>query len=337
MRSRRGFTLIELLVVVAVIGVMIALLLSAVQKVRQSADRVRCQSNLKQIGVALHNFHTGRKYLPPAIPATITAQYPATPEYFNAWSVLAQLNPYLEQTAIFNSMNLDVPTYTLPTTTVLPENRYAMGLVVPLFLCPSDKMQSVGGGYGVASFGPVNYTACMGTGTTAGAAPYGSPWDADGIFRAKVKGRMNEIADGTSNTAAFSETTLGVGGAFKNNPHDVYAYVTSLTPANCASPTLWNFQIPRGYSWASGEVRCASYNHFYTPNSPTYDCVANINTAGPQQFTAAGLKAARSNHSGGVNVLFADGAVRFVGNEILLETWRAISTRAGGENVGSLD
>ncbi len=338
MRSRRAFTLIELLVVIAIIAILIALLMSAVQKVRQSAARTQCQNNLKQIGLALHNFQGEQKFLPPVFPATSKPPYVGVvPDYFYSWSVLAQLNPYLEQTAIHNSMNLDIPMYSLPLLNVLPENKFAVQQLIPVFLCPADKMQSLGGGYGVPVFGPVNYGACIGSGTTAGAAPYGSPWDADGIFRAKVKGKLKEITDGLSNTVAFSESTLGEGpvmasGPIPGKPSSVYANVPPpLTPAACASANLWNVQLPRGYLWASGEIRCASYNHFYPPNPPEYDCVANLSTPGPQQYTAVGFKAARSFHPGGVNILLADGAVRFVTNGIDPITWSALSTRAGGE------
>ncbi len=89
--------------------------------------------------------------------------------------------------------------------------------------------------------------------------------------------------------------------------------------------------------WASGEIRCASYDHFYTPNAPVYDCVANLSTAGQQQYTAVGFKAARSNHPGGVNLLLADGSVRFISNGIQPATWTALGTRAGGEVLNASD
>ena len=340
-RCRDAFTLIELLVVIAIIAVLIGLLVPAVQQVREAANRATCANNLHQLGVALHNYESASKFLPPVFPATPKPPFVGiVPAYFYSWSVLAQLSPYLEQTSIYNRMNLDEPMYTLPSLTVLPDNQFAVQQTVKLFLCPSDKMQLVGGGYGVPVFGPVNYCACIGSGTTAGGAPYGSPWNADGIFRAGVSGRFAEITDGLSNTAAFSESTLGEGptmafGAIPGDPQKVYANVPPpLTPAACDRANLWNVELPRGYLWASGEIRCASYNHFYPPNAPVYDCVANLTTPGQQQFTAVGLKAARSNHPGGVNLLLADGAVRFVTDAIQADTWTALSTRAAGEVIG---
>jgi prepilin-type N-terminal cleavage/methylation domain-containing protein/prepilin-type processing-associated H-X9-DG protein len=343
-QARRAMTLIELLVVIAIIAVLIGLLLPAVQRVREAANRAQCQNNLKQIGLALHNYESAKRNLPPVFPATPKPPYVGVvPDYFYTWSVLAQLNPYLEQTAIFKQTNLDEPLYSLPSLTILPDNQYAVQQTVPLFLCPSDLMEPVGSGYGVPVLGPVNYGACFGSGTTAGGPPYGSPWDADGMFRAAVHGTFKEITDGLSNTAAFSESSLGQGptmatGAIPGDPQKVYANVPPpLTPAACGKATLWNVQLRRGYLWASGEIRCASYNHYYPPNPPEYDCVANLSAPGPQQFTAVGFKAARSNHPGGVNLLLADGAVRFISNEIAPSLWTGLSTRAGGEVISGTD
>src|SRR5262249_22482341 len=155
-----------LLVVIAIIAVLVGLLLPAVQKVRGAAHRVSCQNNLKQLGLALHNFQTARGAFPTAFPASPKSPYDLLPAYFHSWSVLAQVNPYLEQEAISNRMNLDVPVYVPPFFAISPDNQFAVQQVVRLFLCPSDTVSELGGGYGVPVLGPTNYAACVGSGTT---------------------------------------------------------------------------------------------------------------------------------------------------------------------------
>jgi prepilin-type N-terminal cleavage/methylation domain-containing protein/prepilin-type processing-associated H-X9-DG protein len=336
---RRGFTLVELLVATAIISLLLGLLLPAVQKVREAAARSKCQNNLKQLGLALHNYEGARGSLPPAFTANPQPPFTGYPAYFFSWSVLAQLNPYLEQTAIYNSMDLTQPMYVPPSYTISTANQFAVVQVVPLFLCPSDKGTPVSSAYGVTNMGPTNYAVCLGSGTTNGGAPFGSPWNADGIFQAKVAARITDITDGTSNTAAMSESILGDGdenasGAAPGGPDVAYKYTgfgTPLSDSACAGAGQWNLSNRRGFMWASGEIRCVSYNHYYPPNSPLYDCVTNDAAPGPGQYTAVGFRAARSRHTGGVNVLYGDGSVRFVPNSISPQVWRNVSTRNGGE------
>lgn len=335
MNRRLAFTLIELLVVMAIIAILIGLLLPAVQKVREAAARIKCQNNLKQLGVALHNYEGTAGKLPPLYPGT--APNSTTFNYKYTWSVLAQLNPYLEQTAIYNVMDLDQPMYDAANQITAP-NRFAVVQKVPIFLCPSDRGVPVSSAYGVTDMGPSNYVACHGSGHSGGG--YGSPVAADGVFPAVTGVKILEIADGTSNTVAFSESILGDGAEVSatqpGNETVAYKYTgfsgTLPSDANCAgTPESWNGYNRRGFMWASGEARCVSYNHYLTPNSGSFDCIANDPT---NTYIAVGYRAARSRHMRGVNVLLADGSVRFVRDSVPPQTWRDLSTRAGGEAEG---
>lgn len=344
-RRRRAFTLIELLVVIGIIAVLIGLLLPAVQKTRAAAARAQCLNNLKQLGLAMHNYAGVFGQLPPALRDKAPPALAGVPGYFFSWSALAELNPYLEETNIYNRMDLSQPIWELsPPWNISPANQFAVQQMVKLFLCPSDKMQPVAnpGDYGLPIIGPTNYAVCVGSGTTNGGPPLGSPVNSDGMFTAGIGFAITDIKDGTSNTAMMSESVLGDGpenasGPLPPVPHavqTVYAYTgfgTPLSDGACAGASLWNVSNRRGYSWATGDMRCASYNHYYTPNAPIYDCVTNDATT----ITSMALRAARSWHTGGVNVLFGDGSVRFVSQSVSLTTWRALATRSNGDIPGN--
>ena len=335
MTRRRAFTLIELLVVIAIIAILIGLLLPAVQKVREAAARIKCANNIKQLGLALHNYEGTTGKLPPLYPGTAPGSTAFNYKY--TWSVLAQLNPCLEQTAVHNTMDLNQPMYDAANQ-ITTQNRFAVVQKVGIFLCPSDRGVPVSSAYGVTDMGPTNYVACHGSGVSGGG--YGSPINADGVFPAVTGVRVTDVTDGTSNTAAMSESILGDGAEVSpTQPGDetvAYKYLgysgTLPTDAACAgNPASWNGYNWRGFMWASGEARCVSYNHYYPPNSKSFDCVANDPT---MTYIAVGYRAARSRHPGGANVLLADGSTRFVRNSVDATAWRAAGTRAGGEPVG---
>ncbi len=341
MKRRSGFTLIELLVVIAIIAILIGLLLPAVQKVREAAARMKCSNNLKQIGLALHNYESSYTSFPAGwLGNSKLPAYAGYPDYFFSWSIFAQINPYLEQTAIYNRMDLTQPIYQPPAYNVTAANQFAVQQTIKMFLCPSDKEQPVSVAYGEPVIGPTNYAACLGSGTTNGGAPFGSPLNTDGMFQGVRALRIADVTDGLSNTVCVSESLLGDGaenatGAAPGGPQTVYGYLgysgTPINDANCSAPPVWNGSNRRGFMWASGEIRCATYNHYYTPNSKKYDCVNNDPSTG---YTASGFRGARSRHSGGVNALFGDGSVRFVADGVAAATWSALGTRGSGEVNG---
>ena len=334
-RPRRAFTLIELLVVIAITAILIGLLLPAVQKVREAAARMKCGNNLKQLGLALHNYESGNGKWPPLYPGTAPGSTAFNYKY--TWSVLAQLNPNLEQTNIYNTMDLNQPMYDAANQITAP-NRFAVVQKVSIFLCPSDRGIPVSSAYGVTDMGPTNYVASHGSGLSGGG--YGSPIGADGIFPAVNGIRITDITDGTSNTVAMSESILGDGAEVTTTqPGDertAYKYTgfsgTLPSDANCSgTPVLWNGYNRRGFMWASGEARCVSFNTYYTPNAKNFDCVANDPAA---TYIAVGFRAARSRHTGGVNAMMGDGSVRFIRDGVDLTIWRQAATRAGGEVPG---
>jgi len=316
-----GFTLVELLVVIAIVGILIALLLPAVQASRESARRSSCTNNLKQLGVAAQHFHDAEGSFPVGGESKPYPQIVNQPASLFRWSSLAHLLPFLEESNLRELLNLKIPLYDFRTFGVMDENKFAVAKSIPLFLCPSDQGRIVSPG-----FGPTNYAACAGTGINGG-----SPLTTDGIFFVNSHTRISQVADGTSHTALFSESLLGNpdGTLTQNDPQLDYKFITfpPLTTARCNSSQNWNVASGRGFSWANGEFRCALYNHFNTPNAPAFDCLG----AAIASFTAYGWRAARSRHPGGVNVLTADGAVRFVQDSIDADVWRALATYKGNE------
>lgn len=376
--TRAGFTLIELLVVIAIIGVLIALLLPAVQAAREAARRAHCTNNLKQIGIALHNYQGAFDAFPPGrmYPDWLSQARPVASFYSNynglaaapdpgVWtgfySVHCHLLNYLEQRPAFHAMNFQAPNTDRLFASVNPHviqspNYTAFALAQSTFLCPSDPNST---GDGVSEN---NYRYNFGGSTMqAGAANWNNNADrsrpGNGAFTYGKALRAADFRDGLSHTAIFAERDKGSGVDRDSMPPTRTDLITAparntgtLDAAgelaiyhSCLSyqpvPSSFNFTTPGRFmadslwsnGWPYAWYMATMYNHVGTPNWPGQDCGAASATLDvPGEYA---IISARSSHPGGVNVLAADGSVRFVKSSIDPAAWRAFGTRNLGEPI----
>ena len=318
----RGFTLIELLVVIAIIAILIGLLLPAVQKVREAASRMKCQNNLKQIGLAAHNYHDANQQLPPGIsrsPMFITA--------------MVRLLPYFEQNNKFAQWNLAVDSLNAANAAARTQDP-------PILRCPTDPADAFFTDTiaGVPEpQGRTNYHANFGINANwlnTNIATQGAFLASNRPFTGFA---LVTFMDGTSNTALYAEIKRGYRGTAQN-PHFTVA-TRAPHPAWDANPTADLTPISECNTmstptdatglqyWRGSVVWTAMYTHTLPPNYRGADCVRSVGLN-------KGHLAARSYHSGGVNVVRADGSVSFVSDSVNTVAWRAFGTRAGGESVG---
>lgn len=322
--SRRGFTLVELLVVIGVIGILIGLLLPAVQKVRDAAKRVKCQNNLRQIGLAMHGYMDTNNSLPPngiyAYNGTATV---AT----SPWSAVARILPYIEQENLYRNIDFSTSYSTQPGIT---SRRIAT------FMCPAE-LNDKGSGtdpiYGNKHW-TINYAVNLGTwGVLTNKAT--AMQTSDGAFSPNLGFGPSSFADGLSNTLALAEVKGYTSKVTGGGPGP-------LPPA--ASTGIAGAFDPAKFThaeWVDGKVHETGFTTTFAPNTLvayasggiTYD----VDFISATETNAADTYAAvtsRSYHLGGVNALLMDGSVHFIHSSISASTWQALGTRAGNDLPG---
>jgi prepilin-type N-terminal cleavage/methylation domain-containing protein/prepilin-type processing-associated H-X9-DG protein len=347
---RRGFTLIELLVVIAIIAVLIALLLPAVQAAREAARRSQCVNNLKQLGLAIQNYHDVHGEIPP----TSSGGSPASLGPTNNFSMKGRILPFVEQQVMFNALNMSFNSET-------PQNYTVRVQKISVFLCPSDG--NVPGSTVTASQLPAgavaqvagysSYPNNFGT-IRDGFAKNGAGWtdgpaDKMGTSNDGPDIKYSMITDGLSQTAMWSEFIMGGGQTNAALGQDgrsmIYGKLgngagfsdTSFPygPAGfqqivdlCQNQTTQKYNDQKGQEWLDHQMGYGgAYSHLMTPNkkSCSFDGF----------HTDSGIITASSNHSGGVNLGMMDGSVKFIKDSISATVWWAIATRDHGEVISA--
>ena len=350
---RRGFTLIELLVVIAIIAVLIALLLPAVQAAREAARRAQCTNNLKQIGLALHNYHSTHDSFPNGASVNMSIPgSPATYNNWNDWSCQALLLGFMEQSALYNAANFNFAVWHSGRTPLgYAANLSVFNTRVGGFLCPSDGeagKNNINNYF--ASVGPNTQAEGMSSinGQTGQATGGGSP----GLFAYSWAYGLRDCTDGSSSTVAFAEALVGPqagrisrrsgmtgipdvsGSRIQNafsNPAAVLQLLSNCDVAWMNTATKTSNSI--GTRWAMGVMGWTMFSTILTPNErPWAACRVGCSGCGIDNTT---ILSATSLHSGGVNAAFGDGSVRFIKNSVNRNVWWGLGTRAGGEVISS--
>ncbi len=305
-RGSRAFTLIELLVVIAIIGVLIALLLPAVQAAREASRRAQCLNNLKQIGLAMHNYHGVHDTFPPGYISNTMGNQPAGQEIGPGWGWGAMLLSNLEQSPLYHSANFSLPTSD-------PGSQTLRVAVLSVFLCPSNTggtgpltIKDGSGNVLVNDLSPGQYIAVAGQWE-----PEEFPAANNGVFYRNSRIGLRDITDGSSTTLMGGERSQNVADA------------------------TWVGMIPSGQacnnpSWPVQDCEASNVlvlGHTGPSPDETWIDVPNYNKAGADDF--------HSLHPGGCNFLFADGSIRFIKETINPQVFSFLATRAGGEVVSS--
>lgn len=342
--ARPGFTLIELLVVIAIIAVLIALLLPAVQAAREAARRSQCINNLKQIGLALHNYENSTGAFPPAGKSTYYGVNPPNAQFIDGVGTLPRLLPFLEATATFNAIN-----FSLDYNHVSGANFTGYSTVVSGFLCPSASREPSGGrdaadpndpasaqssqGYGVTDYGALCATTIDPQGRTGG--PCSTPvaiyrncdLRTNGMLKQGMT-RLAEVTDGLSQTMVVTEDAGRDARFVSAYSEDYITPVKTLTRPVPPGPR-------RFWRWAEPDGAIVSSTVINNKATPSHEA-AQYPTSGPTQGNSAGANdEIFGYHPGGVTALMGDGSVKFVKESLNIVVQRSLITPNGGEVISA--
>ncbi len=319
LRTRTAFTLVELLVVIAIIGVLVSLLLPAVQSAREAARRMQCSNNLKQLGLAMLNYETAHEGLPPAAISWTTADYTGRGpgDWYDDHGWYSQIGPYIEQQNWADKIDFDV-------SFSHANNDEFRRVKIPLYNCPSDirfqenewnttEWARVRGNY-VVNFGNTNYGQTDRAGVKFGGAP----------FTYLRETPMAAIKDGTSNTLMMAEILQ-----VRTESNAWHGALSDFT--TCLGGQTFQSWLPPNAAAADDMARHTgvSATVFTSNGIPVPNNIGDASKVKEQSF------AARSHHSGGVMAVLCDGSVHFFSENIALDTWRSLSTAKGGEVVSA--
>jgi prepilin-type N-terminal cleavage/methylation domain-containing protein/prepilin-type processing-associated H-X9-DG protein len=333
-QKRSGFTLIELLVVIAIISVLISLLLPAVQSAREAARRMSCANNLKQIGLAMHQYENANGVFPPSV--VLSTNNAGAVTWFGGWSAQARVLPYLEQANSYGALNFS-ESYSNPV------NNTVSSMTIAAFICPSE-VKPEAALHGSNLIGVLNYGVNMGDWYAWGGIN-GS--DTKGLFTVNRSRTIASVTDGLSNTLMMSEVKAYQAYYRDGGP------ITGMSPSSIPVPNASPDSITDGFfsatapktsghtEWVDGHVHQAGFTTAFPPNKKILgssnrnidvDLTTTREVNGGPTFASI---TSRSYHPGGVQILKADGSVQFISETISGDVWRALGSIRGGEVISA--